>query len=286
MKLYFIFIFIFFYTNLFGKNEIKIIPPQSKFDTSHKYFFTLLKKALKKNSNYTSITFSKRMEQGRALIELKNNKKIDVYWAGTSIKRQKELRAIKIPLLKGLLGFRVLVINKDDEKKFDNITTINQLKKLTACQGTYWPDTYILENSNFNVIKNTNYESMFLQVSKKRCDYFPRGIHEGYSEVLKRTNEYPSLMLYDKIIIYYPFPMYFFVSKENEFLAEKIQKGLIKMIKDGSFDKHLEQSDITKHIFPIKKWSNKKIFKIENPYLSKEINIYDSKYWIDFYKKD
>jgi hypothetical protein len=263
-----------------AQKNIMIIPPQSSFDASHNYFYTLLEKSLKKNTSVTNILFSKKMEQGRALIELKENRNINVYWAGTSIKREKELRAIKIPLLKGLLGYRVFIINKKDKKLFNKISKIDELKKLKACQGADWPDSEILINSNFNVLKNTNYEAMFLQLTSKRCDYFPRGIHEAHSEVEARKASYERIMLYDKIIIYYPFPMYFFVSKDNEELAIEIEKGLLKMIEDGSFDNHLKQSIITKHLYPMNKWQNNKIFKISNPLLSKETNTKDEKFWI------
>ena len=283
MKIKHIFIILLITNIILADESIRIIPPQSKFDSSHNYFYTLLKKILapsNKEQSNINILFSKKMEQGRALLQLKNNDNIDIYWAGSSINREKELRAIKIPLLKGLLGYRVFIIKKKDRYLFDKITNIEELKKLTACQGTHWPDTKILENSNFNLIKNTNYESMFLQVNSNRCSYFPRGIHEAYSEIDARKTSYSELILYDKLILYYPFPMYFFVSKENEKLALKIETRLLEMIENGNFNKHLKESTITKHLFPMKNWNNKKIFKISNPLLSTSTNINDEKFWI------
>lgn len=280
MKLKFILIILLLSEILLAKKDILIIAPKSIYDSTHKYFYSILEKALSNEKDNINILFSKKMEQGRALIELKNNRGIDVYWAGTSIERENELRAIKIPLVKGLLGYRVFIINKNKKEIFDKITTIEQLKELEACQGEYWPDTKILENSHFNVLKNINYEAMFLQVNSNRCDYFPRGINEGYSEIEARKSSYPNIMLYDNIIIYYPFPVYFFVSKKNEELALKIENGLLRMIEDGSFDKHMQENVTTKHLFPLSKWQNSKIFKIENPFLSKETNINDSKFWL------
>lgn len=280
MKLKFLLITLLLCNILLAQKNILIIPPKSNYDSSHNYFYTILEKSLNKNNIDINILFSKKMEQGRALVELKNNKSIDVFWAGTSIQREKELRAIKIPLVKGLLGYRVFIINKDNKNSFDKIISLDQLKKFKVCQGTYWPDTEILEESGFNVIKNTNYEAMFLQVSTKRCDFFPRGINEAYSEIKVRKASYPEIMLYDKIILYYPFPVYFFVSKENEELALKIEKGLLQMIEDGSFDDHLKQNTTTKHLYPISKWHSNKIFKIPNPLLSPNTNIKDPKFWI------
>jgi len=269
---------------LLYSSELRIIPPQSKYDSSHSYFNNLINLILantQEKYGKSFITFSQKIEQGRALMQLKNNKDIDIYWAGTSKKREKDLIAIKIPLLKGLLGYRMLIINKNLKSKFDNIKTIDDLKKLKACQGKYWPDSKILKNSGFKVVENTNYESMFLQVEKNRCDYFPRGVHEIKSEIQIRKEKYKNLIIYDKIIIYYPFPMYFFVSKYKPLLAKRIEDGLNKLIKNGTFLKHLKNHITTKHIFPLKNWQDKaKIFKIKNPYLSENTNYKNNKFWI------
>ncbi|MAD42694.1 MAG: hypothetical protein CL623_09940 [Arcobacter sp.] len=263
-----------------AEENITIIPPQSNSDISHNYFSKILKESLEDDSRKVNILHSKEMSQERALIELKKNRTIDVMWTGTSIKREKDLRAIKIPLLKGLLGYRVFIINKEDEKKFNKINTIEELKELRACQGAQWPDTEILEKSGLNVVRNTNYEAMFLQLSIKRCDYFPRGIYEGYSEVEARKDSYPTLMIYDKVILYYPFPMYFFVSKRNEDLALRIEKGLLKMIDNGNFDTYLKENSSTKYLYSTNKWQNRKIFKISNPLLSPLTDITNTKFWI------
>lgn len=266
---------------IINANEIiKIIPPQSQYDSSHDYFSTLLELIFKDDKKKTTIEHTYKMQQGRAFVQLKNNKSIDVYWAGTSLKRENEFNAIKIPLLKGLLGYRVLIINKNNKKLFDDIKSIDDLKKLKACQGKHWPDTAILEKSEFNVIKNSNYEAMFLQVLKGRCDYFPRGIHEGYSEIESRKLVYKDLLIYDKIIIYYPFPMYFFVSKENKELAKKIENGLLKLIENGTFEQHLRNNAVTKHLFPSSNWQNKTIFEINNHLLSKSTDFHNRKFWI------
>lgn len=271
---------------LYSNDIIKIIPPQSAYDSSHSYFSNLLTLMLNDETTNTKIAYSYQMEQGRAFAQLKQNKDIDVYWAGTSLQREKEFNAIKIPLLKGLLGYRVLVINKKNKKLFENIKNIDDLKKLKACQGRHWPDTEILENSDFKVIKNSNYESMFLQVLKGRCDYFPRGIHEGYSELESRKDKYEELMIFDKIIIYYPFPMYFFVSKENVQLAQKIEDGLLRIIENKSFENYIQTNTITKHLFPLSKWNTKTIYEINNHLLSLDTDFHNQKFWIIPHKND
>jgi len=255
---------------------VTIIPPQSKFDSRHSYFKGLIELILKCDVKYSS-----KMEQGRVFAELQQKHIIDVYWAGTSIERENEFNAIRIPLIKGLLGYRVFIIKKTREKEFDEISNFKDFKNLIPCQGTHWPDTSILESNGIKVIKNPNYESMFLQVTHGRCDYFPRGIHEAYSEMKARVVSYPELMLYDKKMLYYPFPMYFFTSKSDKLLAKRIEDGLNRIIDSGEFEEYMKTHDTTKHLFPLQKWKSKTIYRLNNPILPKDTDFKNRKYWIN-----
>ena len=277
-KVFLIIIFSFVFLNA---NNIKVIPPKSEFDTIHDYYFKLLKKVLKlTESKYgkANILFSKKMEQGRALVYLKEGKFIDIHWAGTSKKREKELKAIKIPLFKGLLGFRKLIIHKDNIEKFNEVNTLENLKKYKACQGTHWPDTKILENAKIKVVKNTNYEAMFYQVKSKRCDFFPRAIFEANPEVESRKDILPELMVYENLALVYDFPMYFFVSKDNINLYKRIKEGLTILFETKEFDKFMMTHEVTRHIFPIEEKINVKSFKLGNPYINKN-KIADDIFW-------
>ena len=95
-------------------------------------------------------------------------------------------------------------------KTFTKVESLDQLKNYIACQGRHWPDTNILKNSNLNVTTSTRYESLFKMLSAKRCDYFPRGFHEGQAEIAQRRELYQDLVLYQRIILQYPFTVYAF----------------------------------------------------------------------------
>jgi hypothetical protein len=69
----------------------------------------------------------------------------------------------------------------------------------------------------------------------KRFDYMPRGVYEAFHE--QRVNERENLAIEKKIFLHYHVPFYFFVSKENAALGQRVERGLKLAIKDGSFDK-------------------------------------------------
>lgn len=263
--------------------ELRTIPPQSDFDVSHNYFVTLLQLMLDKTvaeHGRTKVANVVRMEQGRAFYELKRGEIIDVYWAGTSMDREDEFTAIRIPLLKGLLGYRLSIIRDDSQPDFQAIKSLEDLRKYTACQGRHWPDSDILEHAGINVRRGPIYELMFGQLAAGRCDFFPRGIHEGGPELSARREKYPNLRLYSDTIIYYPFPMYFFVRKGNIELAKRLELGLERAIDSGEFDQLLESHPITSKLFPLSQWGEKNILSLNNPLLPTDTPITDSRYWI------
>lgn len=274
---------VFIKVNLLSYDKVRIVAPRSNYDTNHIYFYTLLQSILdvtKDEYKKSYVEYNHNFEQGRAFAKLKSGKKIDIHWAGTNLKREEEFLSVKIPLIKGLLGYRMFIINKKNIKTFDEINTFEDLKKLKACQGTHWPDTKVLKHSGIKVVQNSNYEAMFLQVLNGRCDYFPRGVNEAFIEIKARKHKYQDLVLYKKIILYYPFPMYFFLNKKSITLKNRVEKGLLKLIEDKSFERYLRSSQNTKNLFPLSSWMNVKIFKLANPYLSKETDINNAKFWI------
>jgi len=160
------------------------------------------------------------MVQGRALKELQAGRLIDIDWTGTDDDRSNKLSVVDVPLVKALLGFRVFLTHKDNLEKLARITTLDDLKQITLCNGRHWPDTKIMQASGLNLTLNPVYKSLFLQTINKSCDAFSRGINEALAEFEIRQNSMPNLFLYNDLILYYAFPMYFFTRQRNRNVNE------------------------------------------------------------------
>lgn len=267
---------------VFAVQEVRIRPKQSEDDASHSYFVQLLQMALDNTQKEygkakVKITES-NMTQGRSLEELENGKYIDVDWAGTDIEREKKLLPIRVPLIGGLLGYRVPVINKSDIGRFEKIKTLGDLKKLTAVSGTHWPDSDIMESAGLTINRVPKFEQMYPMLESRRVDYFPRGINEVYGEVTARGNS--DLIAYDRIIIAYKFPMYFFTNKKNTLLAKRIEKGLMIAVGNGSLLNLIKTHPVTAPIFPTDKYKDSLILEINNPFLPKLTPVNNKKLWI------
>jgi hypothetical protein len=262
---------------------IKIPKPQPDSKGAQHYYVELLRLALARGAAGRAVPVleeTSAMEQGRAIYELTRGAIADVYWMGTNIEREKKLRAIRIPLDRGLIGYRRFIIRADRQVEFNAVNNGADLKQLLGCQGLDWPDVDIMRAAALRVTEVAVLEGLFQQVVAKRCDYFPRGYYEAVPELAQRRLAYPELMEYQNLVLHYPFAIYFFVRRDNEELARWIEQGLEQMIDSGEFLAYITSHPLTSHIFPLHKNSlPTRTIHIANPFLPADTNSTNARYW-------
>ena len=270
------------FPSLANELVIRYLPVENHLDAVHAYYIDVLKLALDKTvpdeGPYRLQPLNHDMVQTRALEELKRNRRIDIYWTMTSTQREKELIPVRIPLLKGLLGYRIFIIRREDKQKFQAITSLDELRQYQAGQGHDWPDTKVLLENNINVTPVTDFDGLFTMLQKKRIDYIPRGINEPWLEL--EVYKDLDLMVDSHIMFEYRAPVYFFVNKTNQVLADRIEGGLIKALNDGSFEKLFKSKQGTDDILEKANFGGRLIFKLDNPFLTPETPLQKKSFWI------
>ena len=205
------------------------------------------------------------MAQARTSIMLQKNELIDIHWRMTSTELEQNLQAIYFPLLKGLMGYRIFIIRKNDQLLFHKNIPLKQLKAIHLGQGHNWPDSDILLANGFNVIKG--YDIFLLKMLKKnRFDYFPRALHEPWHEI---QNE-EQLAIEQNLMLQYPAPVFFFVNKQNKRLQQRLALGLNKLLNSGRFEQFFLTHPITSGIIAKANLKNRTIFTLKNPLLSEQ----------------
>jgi ABC-type amino acid transport substrate-binding protein len=255
-----------------GELIIRHERPVSDRDLRSVYYLDLLALALQKAApvglDYTLQPTELKMIQSRLIVELEANRAIDVLWSVTNIDREERLRPIRIPLVKGLLGYRVFIVRKNDTERYSKIESIDDLRVFDFGQGADWSDTKILKANNFNVVTSSSYEALFTMLSAKRFDLFSRSVFEAYTEVQNRTEL--ALEVEPSIALKYNSPTFFFFNKDNHQLATLVERGLMMAIADGSFDKFFFEHPMTQSVFNKANLTERKTFYLENIYLSPE----------------
>lgn len=264
------------------KIHIPVRVQGTKLEEPADYFTTLLLMALnasKADNEVIDIVFSDQdYSQARWVSLLQNDKDDFVIWTMTDKEREQQLRPIRIPLCKGLFGYRVFLIRQNEQSRFTQVKSIRELAALSAGQGTHWPDTFIMQKNGLRVITAETTESLFRMLKAKRFDYFPRSISEAWFELEQRNEQ--QLVVEENLILYYPTAIYFFVNKENEALATRIEAGLEKLIDNGNFDaffyNHPRISMGLEHLI------RRRIIYLENPDLPPETPVNKTRYWVNF----
>lgn len=201
-------------------------------------------------------------------IEYVSGGKLSVMWTGTSTELEGLLRPIRVPLFKGLLGHRLLIIREGDQPRFDGIKSLDDLKNFTLGQGEGWADTEILKANKLNLVTAPKYHSLFFMLDGGRFDAFPRGVLEVWREVEKeRQVNGNQLRVEANLMLVYQMPMYFFVSRENEKLAKDIEKGLLAILENGKFDEHFFNDPMVKGALENGNLKNRRTFHLTNPTL-------------------
>ncbi len=259
----------------------KIIRVNDFSDPNAAYAIKMLKLAIAHSDkpNYQVEVIREDLTQARVNEEVRSGGLLDLCWASSDAQIESQLRPIRIPLFKGLLGYRIFIINKSNQAKFDKIQTIDDLKKLTIGQGRTWADGRILEANGFNVIKTNKYPSLFYMVEGGRFDGFPRGVHEPFSELEARPTM--DLAVEKNLMVYYQMPFYLFVSPDNQALAKDLETGFERAIANGEFDKVFYGDKAIQDVMQKANMKERKVFKLENPLLSKETPVGRKELWFD-----
>jgi hypothetical protein len=241
----------------------------------------LLKLALSKLPEKYALEESIPNSSEERMVTMLMDNQLDVVWYATTNDLEERLQPVRICIYRGLLGYRVLMIKQGMQHKFDGITTLADLKRVSLGQGRFWADTNVLTANGLNVVKVLKYEGIFYMLDGERFDAFPRGVHEPWSE-MKR---YPKLALdvEKNLLISYVNPFYFFVNKSNTRLAQDIEKGLRIALEDGSFDEYFFNDPTVKDVVEKANLKNRTIIHLDNPSLPPKTPVNDKSLWFDPY---
>lgn len=194
---------------------------------------------------------------------LRHDAGISLAWLSVTAENERDFLAVRIPLRKGLLGYRVLIVRQQDLPKFARIQSVEQLKNLRMGQGIGWNDIPLLRANGFNVVVSQSYDNLFSQLANGRVDYLSRGINEAWREVESFRVQYPNLAVEPTLMLYYPWPKYFYLNRKNAALAQRLELGLRLAQQDGSFDRlfrRYHQPDILRA-----ELGKRQVFCIDNP---------------------
>jgi hypothetical protein len=240
------------------------------------YGYRVLNLALRKSGvDFELSLHPLNVNQERARIMLDSGE-VNVVDFGTSAEFEHRFLPVYFPIDRGLNGYRLLVVHKDNADEYARMRSITQLSEKTAGQGLRWSDIAILERAGIKVT-TASLDGLFRLLERKRIDFIPLGANEVHYLLDKYGDAAPHAVVDSNLLIIYPFGRLFFVQKGNERLREAISRGLEAAFDDGSF-----QALLSENYFPsndLSALTHRTILRLDNPSLTPEFRKIPHKYF-------
>lgn len=264
---------------IFSVNAIEIVYPNRGLTGTDDYGYQVLKLVLSKvNKGYNVTLDSENSNQERAIYKVKTGE-YQVVDLGVGNDYPDELKPIFIPIDRGILGWRIFIIRNEDKKIFSSISSLKQLEKYQAGQGTNWSDNEILRSSGITVIESYKIENLFAMLENKRFDFLPLGVNEAQAFLNLYSSKNSNLTIDKHIVLVYPFARFFYVNYKNTTLIQDINKGLELAYEDGSFQNLFKNHKYIKFGLEKAEINDRIIINIDNPFMKETINKIDKKWW-------
>lgn len=255
-------------------------------DSRYEYDWAVLRVALEKTEpRYGSFELRQStyaMSSQRVAQELLTpGGRINIFARATSPQLEQQYLPVRLPIDKGLLGYRLFLIREADLPRFAAVRTLDDLRKLRVGQGKDWIDVPILHKAGFNVVEGTSYPGLFAMLEASRFDFFSRAIDEAQREFKERSAAFPHMVIEPTLLLQYPLPLYFFTRRDDEgkLLAQRITEGMEMMIKDGSLNALFERYKGAS--IRAGGLQHRRLLRLQNPHLTPETPLSRSELWFN-----
>lgn len=207
------------------------------------YFVRLIEQALSINAGqlgpYTLDYRTEALTTQRKLHLLVEGERVNVSWLPLDAKPGPRAGLIRIPLplLKGLLGYRIGVIRASQPDLLAQVKSLEDLRHFRIGQGRNWADNAVYRHNGLEVVEALNMNTLFPMLAGGRYDLLPLGVTEVADDYLQVPGHTFPLIADRHLLLHYHFPVFFYVSRSAPALAQRLQAGLEQMIKSGAFDR-------------------------------------------------
>lgn len=268
-----------------GASNFVINGPETPSDTRYAYHEKVLRAALEATTGRFgayAIQKASFMNEARQIAEMRRgNGLINTLVLDSTLELMRDLVPVRIPIDRGLIGYRVFLIRAENQGRFSGVRTLDDLRAFRMGQGSDWSDVAIYRAAGFEVVTGASYDGLFDMLREKRFDAFGRGATEVVDEMAARRTSHPGMVVERDLLLYYPMPVYFWFPRtpQGMQMAERVQAGMEKLLKTGAlvrmfkteYGSLIEQLQLRK----------RRLFRIPNPNLPLDEPLGDKSLWFD-----
>lgn len=259
-----------------AERVLRYFPGGSIYEYRWKLLEIVLNHAPDASGPYRLQPYPEEVTQNRG-VSLLQAGAIDVIALGTNAEREEKMLPIRVDILRGIVGLRLLVIRATDQERIARMDDRAFCRQLLFGLNSQWADLPIMQANGLSVITSPNYENLFGMLAVGRFDAFPRGLNEAKRELDDHKTSFPQLAIERTRALFFPFPIYFWVNKDNTALAKVIESGLMASLADNSFRSFFERYHANE--IAEMKTAKRHIIMLDNPILPASITETDTSWW-------
>jgi len=259
-----------------GETVLRYFPSGPIYDYRWKLLELALAHVKAEAGSFRLEPYAEEVTQNRGVLLLQSGG-IDVIALGTNEEREGRMLPVRIDISRGIVGFRLLVIRAADQARFAQMNELLLRQQVIFGLNSQWADLPVMRDNGFSVVTSANYENLFEMLAAGRFDAFPRGLNEARRELDERKQDFPQLTIEKSKALYFPFPIYFWVRKDQVALAKTIERGLRLSLADGSFRRIFESYHAVE-IASLKK-ERRQVILLDNPILPAGNPHPDTSWW-------
>lgn len=189
--------------------------------------------------------------------------------AGNLKFRDKKKIVINRPLTKGLLGYRLIVVKNESLESFKMIKNETELKAYSIGIPETWVDAELFRQNKYNVVEKGGFDDLFEYLKDGAFDYTALGVNEVEEVFKQRVKPLGGMSIELSLMLYYPFPLLFYVNHSKSALAKRIDTGLKALMASGEHDQVFNKNyaDIVQRLA----LKQRRKFNLFNPLLPQEM---------------
>lgn len=246
--------------------------------SDNSYTVQLLKLALSQaGGKYQTQALGYFPPRGRDFTMMEQKAGIDIMWGSARHDREARFRVVKIPIFKGLIGWRIPLVMQQNHALFQSTQTFDDLRQYRPGQHFSWTDTRILKDNGITVFEVNTPGSLMDMLISDKFDYFPRAVIEISGEYERSKQR--GVVIDKHILLTYPTAFYFYVREDDEALAVNLNDGLEQLISNGEMDRLFEEhfGAVIRQLAIHKR----QIFKLNNKHLPDGAPFEREALWLD-----
>ncbi|MCE2573650.1 hypothetical protein [Motilimonas eburnea] len=211
---------------------LELVLPASK-DGSHEYYHEILVRSLAAQGIEVSIiTPYSHIPQKRS-VRLLQSEMLSLFWMIETPERDQQYTKVNVGLTNGLIGKRVLLVPKQDRRRYSQVKSLADFKALGVVGGfgANWFDIEVWQaNDLAYVVRDGEWRALYGMLSTTGgINYFSRGINE----IIAEQRQYPYLAIEPHLLLVYQRDFVFYLNKQTAHLKPILESALQKAKASG-----------------------------------------------------